>query len=228
MWLDNASDIDFLFYEPYSEIITNIVMNQNNTPTTIGVFGLWGAGKSTLLNLIDRNLKTNGEDNNTIVININAWMFEGYEDAKIALMQSLLSELVKDSKVNSFKEKIIKLIKRIDVLKIASSAIRTGISIAETSLTGNPGFLAMSVARDVKDAVDFATDVKDSIKSEKVVENIRNFKAEFESLLDESNVNIVVIVDDLDRCSPERIIETLEAIKLFLSVKKYFFYYCCR
>ncbi len=219
MWLDNASDIDFLFYEPYSEIITNIVMNQNNTPTTIGVFGLWGAGKSTLLNLIDRNLKTNGEDNNTIVININAWMFEGYEDAKIALMQSLLSELVKDSKVNSFKEKIIKLIKRIDVLKIASSAIRTGISIAETSLTGNPGFLAMSVARDVKDAVDFATDVKDSIKSEKVVENIRNFKAEFESLLDESNVNIVVIVDDLDRCSPERIIETLEAIKLFLSVK---------
>lgn len=44
MWLDNASDIDFLFYEPYSEIITNIVMNQNNTPTTIGVFGLWGAG----------------------------------------------------------------------------------------------------------------------------------------------------------------------------------------
>ena len=32
--------------------------------------------------------------------------------------------------------------------------------------------------------------------------------------------NLVVIVDDLDRCSPERIIETLEAIKLFLSVKK--------
>jgi len=27
------------------------------------------------------------------------------------------------------------------------------------------------------------------------------------------------MVDDLDRCSPDRIIETLEAIKLFLSVE---------
>lgn len=215
MWLDNASDIDFLFYEPYAEIISNIVKNQNNTPTTVGVFGLWGAGKSTLLNLIDKKIKTD-RDNNTLVININAWIFEGYEDAKIALMQSLLGELETNDKVISFKERIKKLIKRIDFLKIASSAINTGISIAETSVTGHPGFAAMAVARD---AVNFTTEVKDSIKSEKVVENIRNFKIEFESLLAESNVNIVVIVDDLDRCSPERIIESLEAIKLFLSVK---------
>ena len=39
MWLDNASNIDYLFYEPYAEIISNIVNDQNNTPTTIGVFG---------------------------------------------------------------------------------------------------------------------------------------------------------------------------------------------
>lgn len=219
MWLDNASDIDFLFYEPYSEIISNIVKDQNNTPTTVGVFGLWGAGKSTLLNLIDKKLKFYQENDNTIVININAWIFEGYEDAKIALMQSLLGELEKNKKTNTFKENIKNLIKRIDFLKIASSAINTGISIAGTTLTGNPGIVAMSVARDAKDIVNFASDVKDSIKSEKVVENIRNFKIEFESLLQESNVNIVVIVDDLDRCSPERIIETLEAIKLFLSVR---------
>lgn len=32
--------------------------------------------------------------------------------------------------------------------------------------------------------------------------------------------NVVVLVDDLDRCTPERIIETLEAIKLFLSVDR--------
>ena len=36
----------------------------------------------------------------------------------------------------------------------------------------------------------------------------------------ESVKSLVVIVDDLDRCTPERIIDTLEAIKLFLSVKK--------
>ena len=31
---------------------------------------------------------------------------------------------------------------------------------------------------------------------------------------------MIVLIDDLDRCQPDRIIETLEAIKLFLSVKK--------
>ena len=36
----------------------------------------------------------------------------------------------------------------------------------------------------------------------------------------ESVKSLVVIVDDLDRCTPDRIIDTLEAIKLFLSVKK--------
>ena len=53
MWLDNASDIDILFYEPYARIISDITKNRDYNPLTIGVFGLWGAGKSTLLRLID-------------------------------------------------------------------------------------------------------------------------------------------------------------------------------
>lgn len=60
MWLDNASDIDILFYEPYARIIADIAKNTEYNPLTIGVFGLWGAGKSTLLNLIEEKLK--GQD----------------------------------------------------------------------------------------------------------------------------------------------------------------------
>ena len=57
MWLDNASDIDILFYEPYARIIADIAKNKEYNPLTIGVFGLWGAGKSTLLKLIDKKLE---------------------------------------------------------------------------------------------------------------------------------------------------------------------------
>ena len=32
--------------------------------------------------------------------------------------------------------------------------------------------------------------------------------------------SLVILIDDLDRCLPERIIETLEAIKLFVAVEK--------
>ena len=40
------------------------------------------------------------------------------------------------------------------------------------------------------------------------------------ALEDDAIENIIVLIDDLDRCQPDRIIETLEAIKLFLSVEK--------
>ena len=57
MWLDNASEIDILFYEPYARIISDIAKDKEYNPLTIGVFGLWGAGKSTLLSLIENKLK---------------------------------------------------------------------------------------------------------------------------------------------------------------------------
>ena len=52
MCLDNASDIDILFYSPYAKLISDITKDEQNNPLTIGIFGLWGAGKSTLITLI--------------------------------------------------------------------------------------------------------------------------------------------------------------------------------
>ena len=69
MWLDNASDIDILFYEPYARIIADIAKNKEYNPLTIGVFGLWGAGKSTLLKLIDKKLEN---QEGIICVTINA------------------------------------------------------------------------------------------------------------------------------------------------------------
>ena len=117
MWLDNASDIDILFYEPYARIISDIAKNKNYNPITIGVFGLWGAGKSTLLKLIDGKLK---EKDKIICVTINAWMFESHEDAKIAIMEALLQELEEKLPVEEAKKKIGKLIKRIDLFKLGT------------------------------------------------------------------------------------------------------------
>ena len=94
MWLDNASEVDILFYEPYANVIADISKNPSYKPLTIGVFGVWGAGKSTLLKLIEQKIDADSEKKGkTLCININAWTFEGYEDAKIALMEALLREI---------------------------------------------------------------------------------------------------------------------------------------
>ena len=48
-------------------------------------------------------------------------------------------------------------------------------------------------------------------------EDIRKFQNEFAQLLDTTKISrLVVFVDELDRCRPDTILDTLEAIKLFL------------
>lgn len=50
---------------------------------------------------------------------------------------------------------------------------------------------------------------------------VREFRDDFKKMIDKSKIKkLVVIIDDLDRCTHERIIENLEAIKLFLNVEK--------
>lgn len=231
MWLDNASKLDMLFYKPYADLIKDIVEDGTYNPLTIGIFGLWGAGKSTLLNMIKDSIKTK----NIECIEINAWMFEGYEDAKIALMESLLQTIESNKKFADKASKEIKgLLKRVNWLKLGTKAISYGAPLIASIGMANPIPLLLNVATDIvsdktkiaetiSNAANGVENIRENYLNEKeksTVENIRQFKNEFENMLEKTEIkNLVVLIDDLDRCNPDRIIETLEAIKLFLSVK---------
>ena len=229
MWLDNASNIDLLFYSPYADTVANFAEEESLSPLTVGLYGSWGAGKSSLLNLIENNLN---KSDDVVCIVLNAWQFEGYEDAKIAIMESLL-KAIKENKTfwENAKKDIKSLLSRIDFLKLGKDMAIKGAPIAIGALTGNPIPLAVNLTsglKDVKKTISGIEEFKNTYikqedeRSDSLTDNIRKFRAEFEKMLEdiESVKSLVVIVDDLDRCTPERIIDTLEAIKLFLSVKK--------
>lgn len=231
MWVDNASELDMLFYKPYADLIKEIVEDGDYNPLTIGIFGLWGAGKSTLLNMIKNSI----EQEKIECIEINAWMFEGYEDAKIALMEALLKTMESNEKIRAKVGEAIKgLLKRVNWLKLGTKAISYGAPLVASVGLCNPIPLLLNVASDVvsskekiaqtiTNAVDGVENIQENYLSEKensTVENVRQFRNEFDQMLKQTTIsNLVVFIDDLDRCNPDRIIETLEAIKLFLSVK---------
>lgn len=148
MWLDNASEVDILFYEPYANVIADISKNPNYKPLTIGVFGVWGAGKSTLLKLIEQKIDEDSEGKGkTLCININAWTFEGYEDAKIALMEALLREIKEHKDIPSrVKNGVSKLLKKLDFFKLATKAVSVGAPMIASVATGNPIPLLLSVS----------------------------------------------------------------------------------
>ncbi len=73
--------------------------------------------------------------------------------------------------------------------------------------------------------IDALTPAPPSGKDDKGVEKLQSmagFREDFEALMntDLGLTRVVVLVDDLDRCLPASAVSTLEAIKLFLSVKK--------
>ena len=236
MWLDNASKTDILFYKPYAVTIANTISEIENTPLTVGLFGKWGAGKSTLLNLIKEALST--DEHNSLVIEINAWLFEGYTDAKTSLMDIIATELMKEQNLpETIKEKAKKLWARVNKIKLAKAVLTIGGSVASI-ITKNPtpGIAAAGVAASIGDSEDSgkkptnptADTIKavseglddEIIKDNDATTNLLEFRKEFNELIKGLGTKTVVfVIDDLDRCTPERIIDTLEAIKLFLSVE---------
>lgn len=231
MWTDNASKIDMLFYKPYAEIVSEIAIETDIAPLTIGILGLWGAGKSTLLNLVEQRYE--GLEG-IICVTINAWMFESYEDAKSAIMEALLRELEERMPIEETKKKFRSLLKRIDYFKLGTKAVSSAVPMVASIASGTPLPLILNVPQNAKEIGGVIKNISDSVQNIKdeyikddsttadsVVNNIRKFKDGFQEAINIDKIKrVVVLIDDLDRCQPERIIETLESIKLFLSVNK--------
>ncbi|WP_407182672.1 KAP family P-loop NTPase fold protein [Marinilactibacillus psychrotolerans] len=223
MWRDSETELDYLDFDYLIETVSNIIKNDDLLPSTIGVYGDWGSGKSSLINMSIASLKDNKD---TECIYFNGWLFEDYEDAKTALLGNILDTIERNRTLGDNAKKCIAgLYKSIDKMKLVKSAIRLGGAF----LTGGSSFVAefaISNALDnmlpSKDGI-VKEDLMEAIKSEltdkELREDINSFRDNFDKLLKETQIDrLVVFIDELDRCSPDTILDTLEAIRLFLYV----------
>ncbi|WP_051076774.1 KAP family P-loop NTPase fold protein [Orenia marismortui] len=229
MWHDNKTNIDLLDFEHLVAPITQIIHNRTLLPCTIGVYGDWGSGKSSLLKMVEEDLK---EDEDVLCISFNGWLFEDYDDAKSALMGTILDEIESKRTITEKGKDIIgRLFKQIDWMRFAGMATKQAISFA----TMGPAGLALTGLSDFSNILektkDLATEKANSFDEKQIAEvisksmgggkrlrkGIREFHCDFGKLLEETKIKtLVVFIDDLDRCTPDTIIETLEAIRLFL------------
>lgn len=226
MWSDNETDVDLLRYAYLASGVYRIVKTEHLLPTTVGVFGDWGSGKSSLLKMIRTDLE---EDPGVMCLSFDGWLFEGYEDAKTALMGTILDAIQDHVKEDAdlqekVGERLKGLMQRVNWLRFVAMTGRVAIP----ALTGLPdptgGVDPSGMAADVASGAKALTpaDAQGLLKAvpegeENLRRNIRDFRRDFGELLKEAKIStLVVFIDDLDRCMPDTIIETLEAIKLFL------------
>src|SRR5712675_1423348 len=87
---DHATKVDLLYFEAISETIVDLILSHGEQPLSLGVHGDWGAGKSSVLEMIAAGLAA---DPKTLCIRFNGWQFQGLEDAKFSLIESIITEV---------------------------------------------------------------------------------------------------------------------------------------
>lgn len=227
LWKDSETKVDFLNFKYLSDQVVEIALDKNLSPATIGIYGDWGSGKSSLMEMVKEELENNITQEKILIVDFNGWTFEGYEDAKTALCGSILDELANLKGITAeVKDRILALIKKVDVNKIVSKGIKYGIDFALTGGIGTLSELTLAgLVSAVKSKVTGASEeevklILDALKNEESKRaSVKNFSKEFKILLDDSKVDhVVVFIDELDRCLPDTILDIFEAIRLFLYV----------
>lgn len=232
---DQETKVDLLRNEAIASTIIRLINDRNDRSVTIGVHGDWGAGKSSVLEMIESGFTPdNGADSRVLCLKFNGWQFQGFEDAKIAVIEGIVTELIaKRSLLTKAADEVKDVLKHIKWLKAAR---RLG-GLAFNAFTGLPSpdqisDLMSLVLGKLQDPATFVTKEnatavatqlqglwKDIPEGKSVPEEVRAFHKAFGKLLRKADLDrLVVLVDDLDRCLPETAVETLEAIRLFVSL----------
>lgn len=223
MWKDSETELDFLDYDYLIQTIVSIIMDDTLLPASIGVYGDWGSGKSSLMHMCkDRLIEA---DDKIKCLIFNGWLFENYEDAKTAILGTILDEINKKKRLSKKAKNILDgLYKSIDKLRMVKGAVKYGTDFLLTGGTGTLfNIIANPILEKIQETVESSSleEVQSNISSElnnkELREDIRKFQDQFASLLKETKISrLVIFVDELDRCRPDTILDTLEAIKLFL------------
>lgn len=235
MWPDKETNIDYLNFGYIVDLIVEIAMNRELTPSTIGLYGDWGSGKSSLMKLAQDRIerlskaKKKKEDDTpkTLCIEFNGWLFEGYEDTKTSLCGTILDKLDDAQRFGpEVANKAKDLIKKIDFKKLIGKGVKFGMDYLLTGGIGALTDLTLSnILNSLKDKYGSieTKDIEDVLAKfkteEKTRTEIKKFRDDFKQLLEDSKVeNVVVFIDELDRCSPDTILDLFEAMRLFLFV----------
>jgi hypothetical protein len=235
---DRETRLDLLRNEAIARTVVELITLPSEHSLTVGVHGDWGAGKSSVLEMVEAAFSEDDgpDEKEYLCIRFNGWEFQGFEDAKIALIEGVVSQLIeKRPKLKKAEALVKRVFDRIDWLKVAK---RAG-GLAFNVVTGLPspdqiGSLLAGIQSKIADPQTFlnADNAKaalaevqgvltDAGEHTSVPNEMREFHRAFADLIDTAGIKrLVVLVDDLDRCLPETAIQTLEAIRLFVSLPK--------
>lgn len=241
---DLPAEQDSLDFEPYVATLADIVSSESlRTPLTIGVFGDWGSGKTSLMGMVRKRLPEG-----FLVTWFDPWRYEREESLWRALLLQVLAALgdaLPEEPTDESKKALTELADlKIALYRAVEKEEAGGVSIDWGKLVTGVGQGALQVGLSFVPGAEFLNEIVKELKGKsgksaaenlvtaihrerskvriEQVQFIEQFYRRFRSLVGEHVVKrgsrLVTFIDDLDRCLPEKAVEILEAVKLFLDV----------
>ncbi|GAA1914739.1 KAP family P-loop domain protein [Microbacterium aoyamense] len=212
LWSDEPASRDLLAFRAVAETVADAIFDDDLDPIAVGLSGAWGSGKTSVLELVVAEIeaRSEGAEGKVLVVSTQPWRYDPTIGPKESLIAEVLAALSAEFKATDPAAKtavdtLKKLARKVNWTKAVKMAARTAITLQ---------------LPEIDDVFGLVSDDPESLEGEK---GMAEFREQFQELLADPALKhisrVVVLVDDLDRCLPDTVVETLEAIRLFLSSK---------
>ncbi|MFE7422121.1 P-loop NTPase fold protein [Rhodococcus sp. NPDC057529] len=212
LWSDEPAVQDLLSFKAVAATVADALFDDGLDPVAIGLSGAWGSGKTSVLELVKAEIEQRSQEAGfeVLVIPTQPWLYDPAVGPKESLIAEVLGALSKefsetDPAGKAALDGIKKLIRKVNWSKAVKLATKTAVTMQIPKLD---------------DVLGLVSDDPDTLDGDK---GMAGFREDFAKLLSDPALahveRTVVLVDDLDRCLPDTVVETLEAIRLFLSAK---------
>ena len=183
-----------LGFPEYAAALAAAVRGGEPPQFTIGLYGAWGTGKSSLLASLAQDLEAGGD---VIPVLFDAWRYEMSDSIVVPLLHAIYREVERTGNAGAANQ-----IKRaLEALVFSLNFSVLGFGIDTKAFKEN--WDAQLEPLDQAFARPFAElrKVPDSLAGQR----------------------LAILIDDLDRCSPEKVVAVLEAINLIMDVPGFVF-----
>ena len=227
--------IDQLEFKHTAEVLARAAL-YTDSPITIGVFGDWGSGKTSLMRLMRKIVDSEGVAHNAAVaVWFNAWQYEREEHLIVPLIATIARDIKKkeaqlEEICQNDKDKDDgSASKALNIMKAGGKKVHDALrsvlyGVSMKGKLGVPLLGDLEISASMKDMIERY----ESVTQDTLMARSLYFEA-FDQLRDLSHdedvekPQIVVFIDDLDRCFPEQAVRLLESVKLILHQPRFSF-----
>lgn len=187
-----------LGFESYAAALVDAVEGGKPAQYTLGLYGPWGSGKSSLLGALASGLRANGK---SVVIEFDAWRYQPGGELVASLLTLIARAIEQNAKLRHFGSKLLDVA---HAMVSASSLTFGGPTGATLEIDGEKAMRALDAEKAPPNFVDAIREMRRAAD-------------------DISGERLVILIDDLDRCSPTNLVAVLETINNVMDLSGFVF-----